>query len=94
MFGVCTKEQNLSANDYCNLIGLDKHGWSLSHKGHLWHNGECNQYTSIFPEHGTVKIGLFFDTMRGQLSYFMVSILELSLLFGRYTHQFYNTKDY
>lgn len=80
MFGVCTKEQKLHALDYCNLIGLDQHGWSLSHKGLLWHNGEYARYTSIFPEQGTVKIGLFFDTMRGQLSYFIVSVLELSLL--------------
>lgn len=73
MFGICTKKQALHANDYCNLIGLDDQGWSLSHKGTIWHNGKPTQYTQAFPANQTVTICILLNTMRGELSYFMVS---------------------
>lgn len=71
MFGVCTLKQSLHANDYCNLIGLDENGWSLSHKGLTWHNGKQSQYTQMFPSNQPITIGILFNTMRGELSYFM-----------------------
>lgn len=74
MFGLCNKQQQLHANEYCNLIGLDTNGWSLSHKGLIWHNGKNEQYTGEFPRNQTVTIGLLYNTMRGELSYFMVSL--------------------
>lgn len=71
MFGLCSNRQRMHANDYCNLIGLDDCGWSLSHKGLAWHNGLASQYTSMFPVNQPITIGLLYDTMRGELSYFM-----------------------
>lgn len=72
MFGLCTKDQSLHANDYCNLIGLDQNGWSLSHKGLIWHEGKHARYSHLFPTNQTITLGLLFNTMRGELSYFMV----------------------
>lgn len=77
MFGLCTKDQKLHSNDYCNLIGLDQHGWSLSHKGTLYHKGEKSQFSALFPQNQPVTVSLLFDTMRGQLSYFVVSTISL-----------------
>lgn len=71
MFGLCTKEQSMHVNDYCNLIGLDRNGWSLSHKGLIWHNGQRSDYTQIFPANQSITVGMLFDTMRGELSYYM-----------------------
>lgn len=73
MFGLCTLDQQLHANDYCNLIGLDRNGWSLSHKGSIWHAGKQAKYTQLFPPNQSITLGLLFNTMRGELSYFIVS---------------------
>lgn len=74
MFGVCTKEQKLHANDYCNLVGLDREGWSLSHKGLIWHNTKMCPYVNPFPANQPITLGILFNTMRGELSYFMVRL--------------------
>lgn len=71
MFGLCTAKQRLHANDYCNLVGLDEFGWSLTHKGLVWHGGTGMQYTSIFPINQPITVGLLYNTMRGELSFFM-----------------------
>lgn len=71
MFGVCTKQQPLYENDFCNLIGLDSSGWSLSHKGTIWHNNKSAQYTDTFPIRQTLTIGLLYNRIRGELSYFL-----------------------
>lgn len=71
MFGLCTDKQALHCREYCNLIGLDDQGWSLSHKGLAWHAGQYKHYTRTFPTDQVINIGLLFDTMRGELSYFM-----------------------
>lgn len=71
MFGVCTKQQLVHATDYCNLVGLDRTGWSLSHKGLVWHNGNSTQYMNPFPRDQSVILGILFNTMRGEISYFM-----------------------
>lgn len=71
MFGLCTKQQRLHANEYCNLVGLDDQGWSLSHKGLIWHNGIRRQFTGLFPVNQPITIGLLYNTLRGELSYFM-----------------------
>lgn len=71
MFGVCTKRQLMHANDYCNLVGLDRFGWSLSHKGLIWHAGNNIQYTKPFPKDQSVTLGILLNTMRGEVSYFM-----------------------
>lgn len=71
MFGLCTKQQRLHANEYCNLVGLDEWGWSLSHKGLAWHQGKNRQFTKMFPTLQPITIGLLYNTMRGDLSYFM-----------------------
>lgn len=69
MFGLCTRNQNLCQNQYCNLIGLDENGWSLSHHGLVWHGGKHVKYANMFPRHQTVTVGILYDTMRGELSY-------------------------
>lgn len=74
MFGLCTKQQRMDLYDYRNLIGLDENGWSLSHKGSIWHNNKFSQYTQAFPSEQSVTIGMLFDTQRGTLSYFKVCI--------------------
>lgn len=69
MLGLCTEDQALQRADYCNLIGLDANGWSLSHKGLIWHDGKVARYTNDFGANQDTTIGLLFDTMRGELSY-------------------------
>lgn len=71
MFGVCTKGQQLHLNEYRNLIGLDGNGWSLSHKGLIWHRGKYAQYTDLFPPNQPITIGLLYNSNLGELSYFM-----------------------
>lgn len=71
MFGLCTRGQQRIANDFCNLIGLDEQGWSMSHKGLIWHAGTSRPYSSPFPANRPVTIGLLYDSMSGRLSYFM-----------------------
>lgn len=78
MFGLCTKDQPLHVNDYCNLVGLDQNGWSLSHKGLIWHGGRHAQYSDVFPANQTVTIGILFNSMRGEISYFMVGFASHS----------------
>lgn len=69
MLGLCTEDQTLHKSDYCNLVGLDQNGWSLSHKGLIWHNGKYSKYTNDFTTNQTLTVGLLYDTMRGELSY-------------------------
>jgi len=71
MFGLCTKRQRLQSPNYCNLIGSDNQGWSLSHKGLIWHSGSERPYSSHFPLNRPIKLGLLYNTMTGKLSYFM-----------------------
>ena len=71
MFGLCTKRQKLHWNEYTNLIGLDQEGWSLSHKGHIWHAGQHLQFAREFPTNQPVTVGLLFNTADGELSYFL-----------------------
>lgn len=79
MFGICTKDQELHMNSYCNLVGIDQQGWSLSHKGFIWHDGKYARYTNTFPPDQTVTVGVLLNTMRGELSFFMVSSRALIL---------------
>lgn len=79
MFGLCTKDQQLHLDEYRNLIGLDKNGWSLSHKGLIWHNGTYSKYTDFFPENQPLTVGMFFDTKRGELSFFRVRMIIFML---------------
>lgn len=72
MFGVCTKEQKLHVDDYCNLVGLDREGWSLSHKGLIWHSTKMSPYMDPFPANQPITLGILYNTARGELSYFMV----------------------
>lgn len=37
MFGVVTEKARLHANSFIDLLGEDRNGWALSHKGHLFH---------------------------------------------------------
>lgn len=70
MFGVGTKNVRLHANAFKNMLGEDKHGWGLSHKGLLWHNGVAYNYTKRFKENRATTIGILFDGIAGTLTYF------------------------
>ncbi|CAF0933222.1 unnamed protein product [Rotaria sordida] len=70
MFGIATKEQKLTSENFINLIGIDQHGWALSHHGLLWHNGKSRSYLSkSFELLRPVLIGLEFDADIRTLSY-------------------------
>ncbi len=70
MFGIATKQARLHANSFINMLGEDEHGWGLSHKGLIWHNGHWKYFTKPFRENVATTIGLLFDAGQGTLSYF------------------------
>lgn len=70
MFGIATNKQQLISSSFTNLIGIDQHGWGLSHHGLLWHNGISRSYLSQPMESlRPVLIGLEFDGDARTLSY-------------------------
>ncbi|XP_063701997.1 SPRY domain-containing SOCS box protein 3 [Culicoides brevitarsis] len=70
MFGIGTKLARVHANSFTNLLGEDKHGWGLSHKGLLWHNGEVRTYTKRFKENEATTVGILFDGIAGTMTYY------------------------
>uniref|UniRef100_T1IRT4 SPRY domain-containing SOCS box protein 3 n=1 Tax=Strigamia maritima TaxID=126957 RepID=T1IRT4_STRMM len=70
MFGIGTKKAKLHVDRFVDLLGIDEHSWGLSHKGLLWHKGEYRSYTPPFRENEATTIGLYFDGVKGNLSYF------------------------
>ncbi|CAF2500614.1 unnamed protein product [Rotaria sp. Silwood2] len=70
MFGIATKEQKLTSENFTDLLGIDQHGWSLSHHGLLWHNGISRSYLmKPFEPLRPVLVGLEFDADVRTLSY-------------------------
>jgi SPRY domain-containing SOCS box protein 3 len=60
----------LISSSFTNLIGIDQHGWGLSHQGLLWHNGIARPYLSQPMETlRPILIGLEFDADARTLSY-------------------------
>ncbi len=58
------------SSSFTNLIGIDQHGWGLSHHGLLWHNGIARSYLSQpMDTLQPVLIGLEFDGDARTLSY-------------------------
>lgn len=70
MFGIGTRKARLHVNSFTNLLGEDKNGWGLSHKGLIWHGGVAKQFCNRFKENEATKIGLLFDGIAGTLTYF------------------------
>lgn len=70
MFGIGTRKARLHVNSFTNLLGEDKNGWGLSHKGLIWHGGVAKQFCNRFKENEATKIGLLFDGVSGTLRYF------------------------
>lgn len=70
MFGIGTKNARLHANLFRNLLGEDRNGWGLSHKGLLWHNGLMLHYTKRFKENQSTVVGILFDGIDGTLTYY------------------------
>ncbi|GFY49461.1 SPRY domain-containing SOCS box protein 3 [Trichonephila inaurata madagascariensis] len=70
MFGISTKKSRLHVNAFVNMLGEDEHGWGLSHKGLLWHNGKWRQYAKPFRENEATTIGILFDGIKGTLAYY------------------------
>lgn len=81
MFGIATAQARLHANSFLNLLGEDQHGWALSHKGYLFHNGQRIPYTKQFAENKSTTIGILFDSNAGTLTYFKDSV-SLGLAFS------------
>jgi SPRY domain-containing SOCS box protein 3 len=58
------------STDFVDLIGIDQHGWALSHHGLLWHNGNSRSYlTKSLEPLRPVLVGLEFDADARTLSY-------------------------
>lgn len=70
MFGIGTKKARLHIDAFVNMLGEDEHGWGLSHKGLLWHNGKWRQYAKPFRENEATTVGLLFDGIKGTLAYY------------------------
>ncbi|XP_049822694.1 SPRY domain-containing SOCS box protein 3 [Aethina tumida] len=70
MCGIGTRRARLHADAFTNLLGEDKHGWGLSHKGLLWHDGRWTTYTKPFRENVATTIGILFDGIAGTLTYY------------------------
>ena len=70
MFGVGTQLARLHVYDFVNLLGENSHSWGLSHKGVLCHAGKRRQYTNPFRENTATTIGIYFDGLKGTLTYY------------------------
>lgn len=70
MFGIGTRKARVHANSFTNMLGEDRYGWGLSHKGLIWHNGEARSYTKRFKENEATVIGILFDGIAGFLTYY------------------------
>jgi SPRY domain-containing SOCS box protein 3 len=69
-FRLLAKQQKLFSKNFMDLIGIDQHGWALSHHGLLWHNGISRSYlTKSFELLQPVLVGLEFDANARTLSY-------------------------
>jgi len=91
MFGVATKDARIHADTFKNLLGEDAHGWGLSHKGLLWHNGRWSHYTQPFRENQATVIGLLYDGVEGTLTYYKVKISPKKV---KHIFQFNNIPQY
>lgn len=64
------REQQLISSSFTNLLGIDQHGWGLSHHGLLWHNGHARSYlTQPMETLQPVLVGLEFDADARTLAY-------------------------
>ncbi|XP_022190923.2 SPRY domain-containing SOCS box protein 3 isoform X2 [Nilaparvata lugens] len=70
MFGIGTKKARLHVQHFINLLGENEHSWGLSHKGLLWHNGQCSHYTRPFRENEATTVGILFDGIEGTLTFY------------------------
>ncbi|CAG2218534.1 SPSB3 [Mytilus edulis] len=70
MFGIGTRSARLHVDSFVNMLGEDEHSWGLSHKGLLWHNGQCKEFTKPFTENQATTLGMLFDWFEGTLTYF------------------------
>jgi SPRY domain-containing SOCS box protein 3 len=70
MFGIATNKQKLISSNFIDLIGIDEHGWALSHHGLLWHKGISRSYLiKSFELLKPILVGLEFDADARTLSY-------------------------
>ena len=68
---ILASQQTLNSSSMINLLGIDQHGWGLSHHGILFHDGRSSENYLSQPL-ATLKpalIGLEFDADRRTLSY-------------------------
>lgn len=74
MFGIGTRRARLHVDAFVNMLGEDEHSWGLSHKGLLWHGGRHKQYIKPFRENVATTVGIFFDGVSGNLTYYKDNI--------------------
>ena len=72
MFGVGTAGARLHVDAFIHLLGEDEHGWGLSHKGTIWHDGKQSTFTEPFKENVATVVGIYFDGVQGTIRYFKV----------------------
>lgn len=70
MFGIGSKAARTHVDAFVNMIGEDEHSWGLSHKGYIWHNGICREYTRAFKENVETTVGIFFDGVAGTIHFY------------------------
>lgn len=73
MFGIGSSDVTTKTEifDYVDLIGIDKEGWGLNHKGQLWHNGERRPYMDVLEPDDELNIGMLFKKEDGTLTYYI-----------------------
>ena len=52
------------------MLGEEESSWGLSHKGLLWHAGRHKTYIKPFRENVATTIGIYFDGISGNLTFF------------------------
>ena len=60
----------LHVDAFVNMLGEEESSWGLSHKGLLWHAGRHKTYIKPFRENVATTIGIYFDGISGNLTFF------------------------
>lgn len=71
MIGVGTQHASLHSLGYMDLIGIDKHSWGLSTKGHVLHDNKQRSYCDPFAELDSHVVGCLYDGYSGRLAFYL-----------------------
>ena len=70
MFGIGNQRARLHVDAFVNMLGEDGNSWGLSHKGKLWNATKHKTYIKPFKENVATNIGIYFDGIRGTLTFY------------------------